>query len=182
MNKKILALVFVAFLVFSGCTQPAGTQPPTSDANLAGGENCIDSNAKTCLATPKPTEIQSPTPEKTPEDKNVRVEVYHFHATRQCNSCITLGKFAEKTVNEFFSEELVFGKIKFGHVNIELPENNELVSRYEPLGSSLWIGTYIDGEFHKEEDVSVWYKLGNEFEFKTYLKGVLEKRLSGELG
>lgn len=113
--------------------------------------------------------------------ENIFLEVYHFHGTDQCVSCKAVGDLAEKTINTYFKEELQSGKIKFAHINAELPENRDLVLKYGATGSSLWIGTYLDGEFHKEENVRVWYKINNEQDYMTYLKGELEKRLEGDL-
>ena len=109
-----------------------------------------------------------------------KVEVYHFHATNQCYSCKTVGAYAEETINTYFSDELKSGKIVFGHINGELPENSELVKKYGATGSSLWIGVYgKDGTFTKEENVNVWYKINNKPAYIDYLKGVLESKLSG---
>ncbi|MCX6695539.1 MAG: nitrophenyl compound nitroreductase subunit ArsF family protein [Candidatus Altiarchaeota archaeon] len=112
---------------------------------------------------------------------DVKVEVYHFHRTSQCWSCKTLGALAEKTVNTYFKNELESGRLKFDHINVELAQNAELVNKYGATGSSLMIGTYKDGKFTKEEDTQVWYKLNNEEDYLSYLKGILEKRLEGEL-
>ncbi len=112
---------------------------------------------------------------------DLRVELYHFHGTNQCWSCITLGELAEKTVDTHFKKELDSGRMVFGHVNGELPENMELVQKYGARGSSLFIGTYVNGEFHREENVKVWYKLNNEEDYMVYLKGILDKRLQGDL-
>lgn len=108
-----------------------------------------------------------------------KVEILHFHATRQCYSCITLGDYAEETVNTFFAPEVTSGKVVFTHVNMDLPENKALVEKYGPTGSSLWIGVYTPDGFYKEEDIIVWYRIGNKDEYMAYLKGVIEKRLAG---
>jgi len=105
---------------------------------------------------------------------------YHFHATRQCYSCITLGAYAEETVNTYFAPERASGRVVFGHVNANLPENKALVEHYGPTGSSLFIGVYDKDGFHKEENVNVWYKIGDKEEYMTYLRGVIEKRLAGD--
>ncbi|MDD5048654.1 MAG: nitrophenyl compound nitroreductase subunit ArsF family protein [Methanoregulaceae archaeon] len=110
-----------------------------------------------------------------------KVEVYHFHATRQCTSCIVLGEYTEETVNTYFAPELASGRIVFAHVNVDLPENREIVEKYRPTGSSIWIGVYGGDGFHKEEDIKVWYRLGDRDEYMTYLKEVIEKRLAGDL-
>jgi len=109
-----------------------------------------------------------------------KVEIYHFHATRQCYSCVTLGAYAEETVKTSFAPEVAAGKVVFAHVNVDLPENKALVEQYGPTGSSLWIGVYNKTGFYKEENVNVWYKIGNKDDYMTYLKGVIEKRLAGD--
>jgi hypothetical protein len=109
-----------------------------------------------------------------------KVEVYHFHATRQCYTCKTVGALAEETVNTYFADELESGKLVFASVNIELPENKVLVDKYEAKGSSLLIGVYgKDGTFSKQEDVNVWYKIDNKEDYMIYLKGVIEQKFSG---
>ncbi len=110
-----------------------------------------------------------------------KVEVYHFHRTQQCYSCVTLGAYAEETVKTYFAPEVAAGKVVFAHVNVDLPENKALVEHYGPTGSSLWIGVYNKTGFYKEENVNVWYKIGNKDDYMTYLKGVIEKRLAGDL-
>ncbi|MCX6819582.1 MAG: nitrophenyl compound nitroreductase subunit ArsF family protein [Candidatus Aenigmarchaeota archaeon] len=109
-----------------------------------------------------------------------KVELIHFHGTNQCYSCITVGSLAEETVNTYFSEELKSGKVTFVHVNAELPENRELVLKYNVTSASLWIGVYDKNGFHPEQNVNVWYKISNKDDYMSYLKGIIEKRLSGD--
>ncbi|KAF5422572.1 MAG: hypothetical protein C5S45_02185 [Candidatus Methanocomedens sp.] len=109
-----------------------------------------------------------------------KIEIIHFHGTNQCTSCILLGQYAEETVNTYYSKELESGKVTFDHVNYDLPENNELVVKYGVTGSSLWLGVYAEDGFHKEENINVWYKLNDKQDFMSYLKGLIEKRLSGD--
>jgi len=123
----------------------------------------------------------SPLTEVPNQSSVAKVEVYHFHRTQQCYSCIRLGELAEKTVKTYFADETASGKLVFDHINYELPENSALSDKFEPSGASLWIGTTIGDEFHKEEDTAVWYKLQDEQGFMTYLKGIIDKRLAGDL-
>ncbi len=163
--KKVIAIISIlALIMFVGCTTDAKT-----DENCGDGITC---NAVKSIESSTPVEI-SPDVEK--------IEVYHFHGTNQCYSCITVGDLAEKTVNTYYKDLLDSGKITFGHINGELAENRDLVMEYGATGSSLWIGTYVNGEFHKEENVNVWYKIRNEADYLSYLKSVLDKRLSGDL-
>ena len=109
-----------------------------------------------------------------------KLEIYHFHAAKQCASCIAVGNLAEETVNTYFADELKSGRIVFGHINGELPENKDLVTKYGVTGSSLWLGSYTkDGQFHAEENVNVWYKISDKSDYMTYLKSVIEQKLAG---
>ncbi len=110
-----------------------------------------------------------------------KIEVYHFHGTNQCYSCVTMGDLAEETLNTYFADELKSGKIIFDHINGELSQNSVLVKKFGATGSSLWIGvTYKDGTFTKEENINVWYKINNKKDYMDYLKGVIEGKLKGE--
>lgn len=110
-----------------------------------------------------------------------RVEVYHFHRTQQCTSCIAIGNLTEKTLKANFKKELASGKLIFAHVGYELPENAALAAKYGVTGSSLWIGVYDANGFHKEQDTRVWSLINNKDAFSTYLTGIITKRLNGDL-
>lgn len=118
-------------------------------------------------------------PTGNPNSTVERVEVMHFHPDQQCYSCRTLGEYANETVNIFFAPELESGRLVFQEVNINLPENADLVKKYEVTGSSLWIGVYDANGFHKEQNVNVWYKINNKTEFAQYLQPIIRNRLDG---
>ena len=164
--KAGIAISLLFILAFSGCVGTGNAAPDTE-------EDCADS--VTCDLSP------AEQPETPNEASSIeKIEVYHFHGTNQCYSCITVGDYAEETINTFFAKELESGKIVFGHINGELPENLALVKKYVATGSSLWIGTYTsDGKFSKEQNINVWYKIGNKQDYMNYLKGIIEKKLQG---
>ncbi len=106
-----------------------------------------------------------------------KIEVVHFHATQQCWSCMTVGDFAKKTLQERFPEEYGNGKIVFKDINLELPENEEIVKKYKASGSSLFVNYIYDGQDHISEEIQVWYLTSSESQFKKYLGDKLEKYL-----
>ncbi len=108
-----------------------------------------------------------------------KLEIYHFHGTNQCYSCKTVGAYAEETVNTYFKDELENGIILFDHINGDLPENKDMVMKYQVTGSSLWLGTYNEGDFNAEQNTNVWYKISNKQDYMSYLKGVIEQKLAG---
>jgi hypothetical protein len=116
----------------------------------------------------------------TPVKVNIdKLEIYHFHATNQCYSCKTVGDYAEETINTYFADELESGKIVFSHINVDLPENKDLVMKYGVTGSSLWLGTYKGDNFNAEENTNVWYKIKDKEDYMNYLKGIIEQKLAG---
>lgn len=102
-----------------------------------------------------------------------KIEVFVFHATQRCISCITIGKYAKETVDEYFQPELRDGKIDFREINIDLPENKDLARKFQASGSSLFINAIIDGKDNITEDTTVWRLVSNEDQFKNYLKNKL---------
>ena len=89
-------------------------------------------------------------------------------------SCITIGKFAKETVDEYFQSELKAGKIEFREINIDLPENRSLAQKFQASGSALFINAIRNGQDDINEDVQVWRLVQNEAQFKSYLKGRLD--------
>jgi len=152
MNKKIaiFAILVLGSVLLSGCSQ-----------------NSVDSDKLDHQAL---AENSKPKVEK--------IEVMNFHATQRCMSCITLGKYSEETVYEFFQPQLRDKIIEFKYVNVDLPENKEIARKYQARGSSLYINAIYDGQDHIEEDVRVWRLLGNEQQFKSYLKNKINSLLN----
>lgn len=109
----------------------------------------------------------------------LQVEVYHFHPTNGCITCTTIGNYAEELIHKSYPAELESKKVVFDHINYQDPKNIDLVRKFEVSGSSLMIGVTDATGFHKEENIKVWYKVGNKDEFMTYLKDLLDKRLAG---
>lgn len=131
----------------------------------------------------KPTEAQSQNNQaienqsKTEKQKADKVEVFVFHATHRCYSCVTIGKYAGETVTEFFQPELRDGKIEFREINIDLPENKELARKFQASGSSLFINAIYDDKDHITEDTIVWRLISSEAQFKSYLKDKISNLL-----
>lgn len=117
-----------------------------------------------------------PSPSIVPADK---IEVVHFHATQQCWSCITMGEYALKTIKEKFPDEYASGKIVFKDVNGELKENEDIVTKYQARGSSLFVNAITGDTEDINEDTMVWRLVSNEQQyidyFETKLKGLLGK-------
>ncbi len=66
-------------------------------------------------------------------------------------------------------------------MNYDLPENAVLAEKYGVTGSSLWIGVYDAGGFHKEQNLNVWSLTNDEETYQMYLSALISKRLNGDL-
>jgi outer membrane murein-binding lipoprotein Lpp len=151
-SSLVLACIVISLLLVAGCS--------SLTSNAGKGEMTAQST-------------------NSPNSTVERVEVIHFHPAQQCYSCRTVGEDANETVNLFFAPELESGKLVFKEVNLNLPENADLVKKYEVTGSSLWIGVYDANGFHKEQNVNVWYKINNKTEFVQYLQPIIRDRING---
>lgn len=107
-----------------------------------------------------------------------KVEVFLFHRTQRCATCIAIGKLSGQTVEERFSEEIKNGKIVFREVNIDEPQNKELAEKFQAGGSSLFINAIREGSDNIEEDLEVWRLTGDEAVFKNYLA----RKINGLIG
>lgn len=127
--------------------------------------------------SPAPTVTSAPD-EGIPNVKKAdKIEVLNFHRTQRCWSCLTLGKLSEKTVSEKFADDVASGKVIFKAVNIELPENKEIVNLYQAGGSSLYINAIKDGKNNIVQNMKVWQLLSDEPAFTNYLETQLRSLL-----
>jgi len=98
-----------------------------------------------------------------------KVQVYVFHSTNRCYSCVTMGEYAKATVEEFFQPELKDGKIEFKEINVDLPANKDVAAKFKAVGSSLFLNAIVDGKDNIKEEVQAWRLLGNQKAFSDYL-------------
>jgi len=106
-----------------------------------------------------------------------KIEVFVFHATRRCISCINIGKFTKAVIEEKFPEAVKSGKIVFKTINIDLLENFKTAQDYGVSGSALYINAIKDGKDNHEEDTTVWRLVTNEAQMKTYFEAKLKALL-----
>ncbi len=103
-----------------------------------------------------------------------KVQVFLFHSTNRCSSCITAGKYALEAIEQNFSEELKSGKIEFREINIDLPENKEIANKFKASGTSLFINPIIDGQDNIQEEVQAWRLLSDKQGFIDYLSNKIK--------
>lgn len=165
MNKRFIVAIAIIFVIFAATVVWSGLKNGESDSVETSAR---DSQTLTNQESSQSTVVM---PEKD------IVQVYIFHATQRCTTCIAIGQLAGETVNEFFQPELQEGKIEFREINIDLPENQALAEKFQASGSALYINNYVGGKDNITEDAKVWRLTDDEAGFKNYLKGELDKLL-----
>jgi len=154
MNKKIIIGIIVVILVVvvAVIAKNNGQQSDTDSADKLSSESSDEI----------PTE---------------KIEVVHFHGTHQCWSCITVGEYALKTIQERFPEEYKNGTMVFRDINVELPENEDIVVKYQASGSSLFVNAITDGRDNIGEDTTVWQLVRDESKYINYFENKLKSLL-----
>ena len=108
--KKNTALVFLVGLLLSGLFLMF-----SSDAAIAG-----ENHAGT---------IQ----------KDPLVEVFYFHYSRRCASCINVEKETKRLVEETYATEIQAGELVFASINLEEPANQAIAERAGASGQSILV-------------------------------------------
>ena len=159
--KKISVFLFL-ILILSACSN-----------RLNAEKQPVDNQQKAVVAKPEqlPTSNIVFAPEK--------VEIFLFHRTVRCSTCIAIGKLADKTVQEKFPEEVKSGRIVFKEINVDLPENKELAEKFQASGSALYINAIKNSRDNIEQDTKVWRLTGDEAAFVSYFENRLNLIISG---
>lgn len=87
---------------------------------------------------------------------NLKLKVIYFHITNRCNTCYAIEKNVRLTMFTHFTSQLDSGVIDLMIVNCELPQNDQLVRKYEAYGSTLVLTSYNNGSEIKSDDISNW--------------------------
>ncbi|MFZ2193299.1 MAG: nitrophenyl compound nitroreductase subunit ArsF family protein [Candidatus Moraniibacteriota bacterium] len=103
-----------------------------------------------------------------------KVQVFLFHSTNRCSSCITAGKYTSEAMEQNFPEELKSGKIEFREINVDLPENKEVANKFKASGTSLFINPIIDGQDNIKEEMQAWRLLSDKQGFITHLSNKIK--------
>jgi len=70
--------------------------------------------------------------------QSVSVEVYYFHTSRRCETCLAVEDVTRKALQEFYGDKIVFKSL-----NLEDEANNEIAKTLEVTGQTLLI---VSGE------------------------------------
>ncbi len=68
-----------------------------------------------------------------------KVDVYYFHFTRRCVSCVNVQNATGKVLKDHYARELSEGTIVFHEINLSEPESREIAQMLDVGGQGLLI-------------------------------------------
>jgi hypothetical protein len=97
-----------------------------------GAPSCTTQNEKPSENAQNATESETAVTAKTVADTAIKAEVYYFHFTARCVTCLAIEEQAKKNV-----ESLYPGKVTFQSINIDEASSKELVKKMQVAGQAL---------------------------------------------
>lgn len=65
------------------------------------------------------------------------VEVYYFHYTRRCASCVAVERESKKAVDELYADKVKSGEVKFHEINLDEAEGKQIAASLNRNGQGL---------------------------------------------
>jgi len=111
--------------------------------------------------------------------KNTRIDVYYFHRTERCQTCLSIEENTKATLEAYFSDEVEDGTITFRSINFEGDADTDLIEKYSADGPSLFLTRVKNGKEKTKNlsDFAMENSLYNPDKFKRGLRDDLNKLL-----
>jgi hypothetical protein len=189
MNAKniitALLLVFVAGSIFMLFTREFKQTPATeNESAVTDIEQPIDSPDQVAdadmAASGAPLEAE-PANIETPTLQADRLVVFYFHSTARCRSCLTIERYTGEAITQCFSGLIETGEMEWRPVNTDEPGNEHYRDDYSLYTKSVVVSDLQDNEEIRWKNLDqVWQLLGNEAEFKDYIREEVEAWLEDD--
>jgi hypothetical protein len=115
---------------------------------------------------PTPPEITEP---ETPTEIN-RVNVVYFHRTNRCHSCTYAEEQIRYTLESYFSDEMESGMVTFQSVDVQNPDNSEIIEKCGAYTSQLFIITITGDSEHIKHVEEIWKLIGKDEDFSNLVE------------
>jgi hypothetical protein len=102
------------------------------------------------------------------------LEVYYFHATNRCPTCVSIEANTKKLLENSYANELKEGKIKFTVLNSDEDKNKAICEKYEASGATLILVKYLDGKETKEDMTNFAFSYSRN-QADKFMQGLKEK-------
>jgi len=116
---------------------------------------------------------------QTEQKKNTKLLVYYFHITNRCQTCTKIEAVTKKILEEQYSKQIENGTIVFKSFNVDLPENADMVKKYQAYGATLAFTYIVTGKEAGIDDLTgmAFQKIGNEEMFTKELKAKIDEAI-----
>lgn len=104
------------------------------------------------------------------------IEVYYFHLTNRCTTCLTIESEARKDIEMMYPGEVSTGKVNFTALNIEEEAGKYVGDEYGAIGQTLLIVRGEDKINITRE--AFLYAEGNPDKFASVIKGGIDSLLA----
>jgi hypothetical protein len=108
------------------------------------------------------------------------LEVYYFHATNRCPTCLSIEDNTKKTLEAYFAKEIKDGKIKLTILNADESKNKTICEKYEVAGSTLLLVKTANGKETKDDmtNFAFSYSRNQPEKFMAGLKEKIQKLIN----
>lgn len=69
--------------------------------------------------------------------KDKKVDVYYFHFTRRCVTCVAVENESKKAIEELYADKIKTGEVTFHEVNLDLEEGKKIAQELNRNGQGL---------------------------------------------
>lgn len=94
-----------------------------------------------------------------------KVNVYYFYGKPRCTTCMKIEKYTQNAVSEMKDKNVIYQG-----VDMDKTENSVQVKKYNLYTKSVIISKNKNGKEHWKNLDKIWLKVGNEQDFKNYIK------------
>jgi rhodanese-related sulfurtransferase len=139
---------------------------------------CVNSKSQACCAKPETKTTSVAVPSTTAAQNHL--EVYCFHGTRQCETCINMKANTKATLTKYFAEQLKNEAIVFSIIDVDDAENEKLAAKFQATGTALMINNVVNGKDHITDWSDFAFDKANDAnkfmpELKSKIDAVLKK-------
>jgi len=116
---------------------------------------------------------------KTENGNNIpeveKIEVYYFHYSHRCKTCVAVETETKKALNELYSQKMKSGKIKFTSVNMDEKFGEDLAKKMKVSGQTL-LFVHADKRTNLTNDAFM-FAVTNPSKLKAKVKIAVDKML-----
>ena len=102
------------------------------------------------------------------------VNVYYFHFTRRCATCMAVEENARKAVEALYPNEVKTGEYSFASLNLDEPGTREIADKLGVGGQSLMV---IRGDKKIDITSAAWFAAHDPDKMKIEIKSGIDKVL-----